>query len=28
MIDMVVHRSEMKERIAQVAAYLMPKKAA
>ena len=28
MLDMVVHRSEMKERIAQVAAYLMPKKAA
>ncbi|HEX5537082.1 MAG TPA: acetyl-CoA carboxylase, carboxyltransferase subunit beta [Sphingobium sp.] len=28
MIDMVVHRKDMKERIAQVAAYLMPRKAA
>jgi acetyl-CoA carboxylase carboxyl transferase subunit beta len=28
MIDMVVHRKELKERIAQIAAYLMPKKAA
>lgn len=28
MLDMVVHRKELKERIAQVAAYLMPKKAA
>ncbi len=28
MIDMVVHRKDMKERVAQVVAYLMPKKAA
>jgi acetyl-CoA carboxylase beta subunit len=28
MIDMVVHRKDMKERITQVAAYLMPRKAA
>ncbi|MGD9809716.1 MAG: acetyl-CoA carboxylase, carboxyltransferase subunit beta [Sphingobium sp.] len=28
MIDMVVHRREMKERVAQVVSYLMPKKAA
>tara|TARA_R110000787_G_scaffold19057_1_gene57595 strand:- start:14 stop:868 length:855 start_codon:yes stop_codon:yes gene_type:complete len=28
MIDMVVHRKELRERLAQVTAYLMPKKAA
>lgn len=28
MIDMVVHRKELRERLAQVAAYLLPKKAA
>ena len=28
MIDMVVHRKDMRERLAQVAGYLMPKKAA
>ncbi|MBP6031354.1 MAG: acetyl-CoA carboxylase carboxyltransferase subunit beta [Sphingobium sp.] len=28
MIDMVVHRKELRERLAQVACYLMPKKAA
>jgi len=28
MIDMVVHRKDLRERLAQVAAYLMPKKAA
>lgn len=28
MIDMVVHRKDMKDRLAQIAAYLMPRKAA